>query len=377
MSKEPRRIFSALPDGGGAIEQTVDGDALHWLRLEPTPAAAYPSEDLLSAPDFLEVARRERLRADRTRDPLSIAVFEIEEAGHTAELIQLLDERKRETDFLGLIDANMCAVLFPNTDETGVASFERAVREQAGFALTATCATYPAELFKKLTSETGVISSRMAQFDEFGPREAAGYRSKRALDVVGALGALALFGPLMVVVALIVRLTSVGPVIFRQNRIGTGGRTFELYKFRSMATNSDDSTHRRFVESLIAGTVSAEAGFKIKTDPRVTWIGKVIRKTSIDELPQLFNVLKGDMSLVGPRPPVPYEAQNYKSWHLRRVLEVKPGMTGLWQVEGRSRVTFDEMVRMDIRYIRRCSLAYDLQILLRTVKVVFLCEGAL
>ena len=108
----------------------------------------------------------------------------------------------------------------------------------------------------------------------------------------------------------------------------------------------------------------------------MTWVGRIIRKTSIDELPQLFNVLKGDMSLVGPRPPVPYEAENYQSWHLRRVLDIKPGITGLWQVEGRSKVTFDEMVRMDLRYIRSCSLALDLRILAKTVLVVLRTDGA-
>ena len=118
------------------------------------------------------------------------------------------------------------------------------------------------------------------------------------------------------------------------------------------------------------------APFKLKTDPRVTWIGRLIRKTSIDELPQLFNVLRGEMSLVGPRPPIPYEAAHYQSWHLRRTLSLLPGITGVWQVEGRSRVTFNEMVRMDLRYLRDCSLSLDLRILLRTVLVVACCEGA-
>ena len=114
----------------------------------------------------------------------------------------------------------------------------------------------------------------------------------------------------------------------------------------------------------------------MKEDPRVTWIGRLIRKTSIDELPQLINVLKGEMSLVGPRPPLPYEADNYQFWHLRRILEAKPGITGLWQVEGRSRTTFDEMVRLDIRYIQNCSLLLDLKILIKTLKVVLQCGGA-
>jgi lipopolysaccharide/colanic/teichoic acid biosynthesis glycosyltransferase len=121
---------------------------------------------------------------------------------------------------------------------------------------------------------------------------------------------------------------------------------------------------------------AADPMYKIKADPRVTPVGRFIRKTSIDELPQLFNVLKGEMSLIGPRPPLPYEAENYQSWHLRRVLDIRPGITGLWQVEGRSKVSFDEMVRMDLRYVRGCSLSLDLRILAKTVLVVLNCKGA-
>jgi lipopolysaccharide/colanic/teichoic acid biosynthesis glycosyltransferase len=150
-----------------------------------------------------------------------------------------------------------------------------------------------------------------------------------------------------------------------------------------MVANGDDRIHREYVTSLINGELeginrgnAAKPLYKITFDPRVTGVGRIIRKTSIDELPQLFNVLKGDMSLVGPRPPLSYEADNYQSWHLRRILEAKPGMTGLWQVEGRSKISFDEMVRLDLRYIQRCSLLLDLQILFKTIKVVFRCEGA-
>ena len=151
-----------------------------------------------------------------------------------------------------------------------------------------------------------------------------------------------------------------------------------------MAAGGDDRIHRAYVADLIDGKPdpresSGDTGqrlYKLQSDPRITPVGRFIRKTSIDELPQLFNVLKGDMSLVGPRPPIPYEAARYQAWHLRRLLSAKPGMTGLWQVEGRSKVSFDEMVRMDLRYIRDCSLDMDLRILAKTVKVVLRCEGA-
>jgi exopolysaccharide biosynthesis polyprenyl glycosylphosphotransferase len=204
------------------------------------------------------------------------------------------------------------------------------------------------------------------------------YFLKRSIDILGALIALILLAPLMLVVALVIRLTSPGPVIFKQTRLGKDGVAFDFYKFRSMFVNRDDLIHQKFVAELIKNghENAGSTKFKMDADPRITAIGRFIRRTSIDELPQLFNVLKGDMSLVGPRPPIPYETKNYQAWHLRRILTVKPGITGLWQVTGRSRVSFNEMVRMDIRYIRECSLMVDLKILLKTVRVVLRGEGA-
>jgi lipopolysaccharide/colanic/teichoic acid biosynthesis glycosyltransferase len=158
---------------------------------------------------------------------------------------------------------------------------------------------------------------------------------------------------------------------------------FLFFKFRSMRVNTDDRIHREYVASLIEGkNAQVDQGngkkpwFKLKADPRITPIGRFIRKTSIDELPQLLNVLKGEMSLVGPRPPIPYETDRYQAWHLRRLLEVRPGITGLWQVEGRSRVSFDDMVRLDLRYARTWSLWLDVRILLKTVVVVLRRDGA-
>jgi len=210
-----------------------------------------------------------------------------------------------------------------------------------------------------------------------------GYPGKRLLDIVGSMALTVLLSPVFVLTALAVKLTSRGPVIFSQTRLGAGGRPFVFYKFRSMRCGSDDRIHKDYVANLISGRFDAvnegdadKPVYKMKSDPRITWIGRIIRKTSIDELPQLFNVLKGDMSLVGPRPPLPYEVEKYQSWHLMRVLTTKPGLTGLWQVEGRSRTTFDEMVRLDLRYARQCSLGLDLKILLKTVRVVLLCDGA-
>jgi lipopolysaccharide/colanic/teichoic acid biosynthesis glycosyltransferase len=292
----------------------------------------------------------------------------------------------RETDYTAAIDDDGIAVLLPDTGEAGLRSFlDKVALARHAHVLSVVGATYPDASFDRLMAERmGTPRSRHpAEGDEPAIAGAHGYPLKRTLDVVGSIVALVLLSPLMLVVALIIKLTSPGPVIFRQQRIGQGGVPFTFYKFRSMRSDNDDRVHRDFVASLIDGTSTASgeatrtAGrFKMKADPRVTPIGRLIRKASIDELPQFWNVLKGDMSLVGPRPPVPYEADRYQAWHMRRVFELKPGLTGIWQVEGRSRVSFNDMVRMDLRYPRHCSLRFDLGILLRTVVVVLTCKGA-
>jgi lipopolysaccharide/colanic/teichoic acid biosynthesis glycosyltransferase len=277
------------------------------------------------------------------------------------------------------VDDESVAVLLPDTGAAGLGKFLDKVALIDGIKqATAHGATYPDPAFDSLVAERlGTPRSRHSAAEiETPPVERSGYGLKRALDIVGALFALVVLGLPMLLVALAIRLTSKGPAIFKQTRIGQRGKPFVMYKFRSMRTDMDDSIHRDFVASLIEGNTGPLASFKIKHDPRVTQIGRLIRKTSIDELPQFFNVLKGEMSLVGPRPPLPYEADKYKTWHRRRVFELKPGLTGIWQVEGRSRVSFDDMVRMDLRYLRECSLGFDLLILLRTIKVVLTCEGA-
>jgi lipopolysaccharide/colanic/teichoic acid biosynthesis glycosyltransferase len=169
-------------------------------------------------------------------------------------------------------------------------------------------------------------------------------------------------------------------VFFRQVRVGERAKPFTMLKFRTMRVNTDDRIHREYVASLIAagaqGAATNQGVFKIANDPRVTPVGRVLRKTSLDELPQFINVLLGSMSLVGPRPPIPYEVEQYKPWHHRRVLDAKPGITGLWQVTGRSRTTFDEMVRLDLRYARTCSFWTDIKILLATPRAVVSGKGA-
>lgn len=206
---------------------------------------------------------------------------------------------------------------------------------------------------------------------------------KRAMDVLGSLLALLLLSPLFLIIALAVKVTSQGPVFFRQRRLGQFGKPFVFLKFRSMYVNNDASVHREYVTQLIAGKAgkqpvsgSDDGVYKLTNDPRISRVGAFLRRTSLDELPQFINVLKGEMSLVGPRPPIPYEAEAYDIWHRRRLLEAKPGLTGLWQVCGRSRVKFDDMVRLDLQYARTWSPWMDLKILARTPGAVLLGEGA-
>jgi lipopolysaccharide/colanic/teichoic acid biosynthesis glycosyltransferase len=196
---------------------------------------------------------------------------------------------------------------------------------------------------------------------------------KRAMDIFGSALLVILCAPLLLIVAAAVKMSSRGPVLFKQDRVGQYGRSFTFLKFRSMCADNDPSVHKEYVTKLIAGEAermpsraAGEGVYKLAEDTRVTRIGRFLRKTSLDELPQLLNVLRGDMSLVGPRPPIPYELAAYQTWHRRRLLEVKPGITGLWQVTGRSRVKFDDMVRLDLRYAMSWSPWLDVKILART-----------
>jgi exopolysaccharide biosynthesis polyprenyl glycosylphosphotransferase len=206
---------------------------------------------------------------------------------------------------------------------------------------------------------------------------------KRVLDFVGSLAILLVASPLLFLIALAIKLTSKGPVVFRQERLGQFGSRFKCLKFRTMYVNNNPKIHQEYVQQFIAGQVgngAKQSGkpivYKITNDPRVTPVGRLLRKTSLDELPQFLNVLRGEMSLVGPRPPVPYEFEIYDIWHRRRVLEVKPGITGLWQVSGRSRICFDDMVRLDLRYAQSWSVWLDLKILMATPRAVINGEGA-
>jgi len=202
--------------------------------------------------------------------------------------------------------------------------------------------------------------------------------AKRAIDLLVSMLALIVLSPLLAICALAICLDSAGPVFFRQDRVGEGGRVFTMLKFRSMRSGADESVHEEYVTSFIRGEgelIGDEQRYKLVGDSRITRVGSWLRKTSLDELPQLFNVVRGEMSLVGPRPPISYEVEQYQPSHLRR-LAVKPGITGLWQVSGRNTTTFDQMVELDVEYIRRRSVGLDIWIMLKTVPVILLAKDA-
>ena len=204
-------------------------------------------------------------------------------------------------------------------------------------------------------------------------------RTKRILDIVFTLLILLPLCIVMAILAVLIRIDSKGPIFFRQKRVGLDGVEFDMFKFRSMYVNADDSAHREVIKQYmngetLNGKIDTENLYKLVDDPRVTRIGRFIRKTSIDELPQFINVLRGEMTLVGPRPPIPYEAEEYGPRDLIR-LSGKPGLTGTWQVYGRSRVMFIEMVEMDIEYLRQQSILQDLKLVALTVPVMLHSRG--
>lgn len=204
--------------------------------------------------------------------------------------------------------------------------------------------------------------------------------TKRISDIIIAALTLALLSPFWLLIALLIKFDSKGPVFYAQERVGMDGRIFVVYKFRTMRVDSDSEIHREYQRKFIAGDAAANVGddlepaYKLRDDPRITRVGRLLRRLSLDEIPQLFNVLRGDMSTVGPRPPIPYEVEAYELRHRKR-LDMKPGLTGLWQVSGRNRLPFEEMVKLDLFYIENWSLLFDLKIILRTVLVMLRGDG--
>jgi len=339
----------------------------------------------------------ERKRADRSHRPLGLLIVALNDAvaagspATWAAAIVAVETVIRGIDVIGWFESRRAiGVLFPELrgSSVGARDLEERVRLELSKRLPADVVPslqiqFHQHSAHKRMAEQGASALDFSLFPELEPRRqrrTAYGTAKRALDIVGSLMLLVLLSPLYALIAILVKATSSGPIIFRQQRIGQMMRPFTMFKFRTMHVNANEAVHHEYVSWFIqASTRSGRDGcalFKLTNDKRITPIGRLLRSTSLDELPQFWNVLRGQMSLVGPRPPLPYELEQYRSWHCRRVLEAKPGITGLWQVAGRSRTTFDEMVRLDLRYAKTCSLWNDIRILLATPAAVFSGKGA-
>jgi lipopolysaccharide/colanic/teichoic acid biosynthesis glycosyltransferase len=315
--------------------------------------------------------------------------------GTLQRILSSLSNAVRETDVTGWFrEKSTVGVIFTEVGSPDSTIFPGAILERVVSALRQnlsaeeidsidiTLHVFPDEWDEKEPGPPASLDLYPDLRDEKGFRR-LGLVLKRVFDMACSLIALILLAPLFALIAALIKLSSTGPVFFRQTRVGQYGKKFTFLKFRTMKVHSNSNLHKEYVTRFISGKAhsnKSEAGqspvFKLVDDPRVTRVGKFLRKTSLDELPQFINVLTGEMSLVGPRPPIPYECDVYDLWHRRRVLEAKPGITGLWQVYGRSKTTFDDMVRLDLRYARSWSFWLDLKILLKTPQAVLFGEGA-
>lgn len=350
----------------------------------------FTEKNILPRQHFLLRLRAEKRRVDRSKSPLSIALLSFPKGAMSdqkliQEMLKLLHKNTRETDIKGWVEHDVIGLILPDTNEEGVKRCVQKISNgNAGIKFSAITGTHPDHLFQNLlTEEQGYPDFFPVDLDQPAESRSLQISLKRIMDIVGSIVGLMLFSPFMLFAAIAIKITSPGPIIFKQSRFGKRGIHFSLYKFRSMYSNGDDKIHREYVTNLIKGELEkidqgdGEAPlYKMKSDPRITPVGRIIRVTSVDELPQFLNVLRGEMSLVGPRPPIFYEVEEYEPWHLRRILEVKPGITGMWQVSGRSSTSFDDMVRLDLKYVQNWSLWLDVKILLKTVKAVICPKGA-
>jgi lipopolysaccharide/colanic/teichoic acid biosynthesis glycosyltransferase len=360
------------------------------------------SSPLFSEELFGKLLCLERKRSERSRKPFALMLVDASKPLHTdrrkivfAQLAIALSLSTRETDIWGWHKKG--SVIGVILTEIGAAEAE-SLRHTILSKLTSALRTSvnPGELddirfsfhmFPEDPSSrnAGPADTKLYLYPDLQPKNDTKKTArllKRGIDIAGSLTALILLSPLFLAVALAIKLTSKGPILFKQARVGQYGLKFTFLKFRSMYYGNDPKIHQEYLRQFIAGKQECKQAngnggvYKLTYDPRITPVGTFLRKSSLDELPQFFNVLRGEMSLVGPRPPIPYETEAYDLWHRRRFLEVKPGITGLWQVKGRSKLKFDDMVRLDIKYARDWSLGLDLRILLATPRVVFFGDGA-
>jgi lipopolysaccharide/colanic/teichoic acid biosynthesis glycosyltransferase len=357
-------------------------------------------EEALHENVFHSMLTLERRRAERSRKPFVLMLLDANLENGIAEeiLLQAVDvvvATKRETDLVGWYrKGSILGIIFTEISIEGeipvtevlrtkiqTAFVKHMGRDRAGRIAISTH-IFP-ESWDKDSTGWVADSKLYPDLNKKVSRKRLPLVIKRVIDVAGSTALLLVLSPFLLIIMALIKLTSKGPVVYKQERLGQFGARFKCLKFRTMYANNDPKIHQEYVQKFIAGQKGLDNShgaeqpvYKLVKDPRVTFIGGFLRKTSLDELPQFWNVLRGDMSLVGPRPPVPYEFEVYDIWHRRRVLEVKPGVTGLWQISGRNRTRFDEMVRLDLRYCRTWSIWLDVKILLATPRAVLNGGGA-
>jgi len=373
-------------------------------NIEAASSWAFASDgSVLTEQSFQRTIARERKRTERSGRPFLLMLVDVS-IGSSAQkcgrllfgVISALAGATRQTDVIGWYKENfVVGVVFTEITAEHQALLLKAMLTRMSKALRDRLGI---EQFSQITISFHFFPEDWDQQTKHRPCNPTLYPDilkredlqngsrifKRTIDVLGSTLALLISSPLTLLIAGAIKLTSKGPVLFRQQRVGQYGIPFTFLKFRSMYVNNDDGNHKEYVRQLIAGTArkqpsngnkgNGDGVYKLTDDRRITPLGRFLRRSSLDELPQVFNVLKGEMSLVGPRPSLPYEVAEYDLWHRSRLLEAKPGITGLWQVNGRNRLEFEEMVRLDLTYARTWSPWLDIKILLRTPRAVL--EGA-
>lgn len=376
-------------------EESVYEEIMREKFVDAHAADSTSYRPIESEDNFLLRIAQECRRAERSHNRFVLVLVQGMQdvaPGEARQIVGKLIGVTREIDTIGWYQTDMTVgILFVEfggtpVEEASVRVIER-IREgikavAAGDQLEVSAHLLPRDL--KEDGKSGNNPERVTRFLEplSSPEMRTKIAIKRAIDLAGSAALLLLFAPVFAAIAIAIKLTSRGPVLFRQTRVGQRGKPFTFLKFRSMEVASDSEIHQKYVKDFIRGQAAKNANekgeyvFKLTKDPRVTPVGKFLRKTSLDELPQFWNVLIGEMSLVGPRPPIPYEVECYDLWHQRRVLEVKPGITGLWQVGARSRIGFNDMVRLDLQYARTWSPWLDLKILAKTPFAVIGDGGA-
>ncbi len=349
---------------------------------------------------FNDMLLLERKRTERSRKPFLLMLLDIKKLNNNKEknniikkIINILFPCTREIDIKGWFEHDsIIGIIFTEINRAHEISLKDKIYSHLCKVLNLeeinnieiTCYLFPSDHDRQKSDDLQDIHF----YPDISKRNCHNkipFFFKRTMDILGSIIALFIFSPFFLIISLLIKISSKGPILFRQERVGPCGKNFIFLKFRTMYVDSDPKMHEEYIKQFIREEKSYPVKsvnnihapiYKINDDPRATPFGRILRKTSLDELPQFINVLKGEMSLVGPRPPIPYELQNYDIWHRYRVFGVKPGISGLWQVSGRSNTTFNEMARLDLKYIREWSLWLDMKILFKTPWVVLSGKGA-